>query len=126
VSPRDGIVPELKYLPLSAACFPERSKRAERQLEEYKRDRTAASICQCDRRHRATEIRLESDVRNPRGKTRTYGDLARELAADRATSDSAAAPAAAGDPCHRIVAADGIGGFARTTTAISWRRSVGS
>jgi len=49
----------------------------------------------------------------PRGSTRTYGELARELGAD-----ARAIGQACGDnrlplviPCHRIVAADGIGGF---------------
>ncbi|HJS33818.1 MAG TPA: methylated-DNA--[protein]-cysteine S-methyltransferase [Alphaproteobacteria bacterium] len=49
----------------------------------------------------------------PRGRTRTYGELARELGAD-----ARAIGQACGDnrlpiviPCHRVVAADGIGGF---------------
>ncbi len=53
----------------------------------------------------------------PRGRTRTYGDLARELGAD-----ARAIGQACGDnklpiviPCHRVVAADGIGGFAHST-----------
>ena len=53
----------------------------------------------------------------PRGKTRTYGELARELGAD-----ARAIGQCCGDnrlpiviPCHRIVAADGIGGFAHAT-----------
>ncbi len=50
----------------------------------------------------------------PRGRTRTYGELARELGAD-----ARAIGQACGDnrlpvviPCHRVVAANGIGGFA--------------
>jgi methylated-DNA-[protein]-cysteine S-methyltransferase len=53
----------------------------------------------------------------PRGQTRTYGDLARELGAD-----ARAIGQACGDnrlpiviPCHRIVAADGLGGFGHST-----------
>ena len=54
----------------------------------------------------------------PRGRTRTYGELARELGADpRAIGQ------ACGDnrlpiviPCHRVVAADGLGGFAHATS----------
>jgi methylated-DNA-[protein]-cysteine S-methyltransferase len=49
----------------------------------------------------------------PRGRTRTYGELAREIGAD-----ARAIGQACGDnrlpiiiPCHRIVAADGLGGF---------------
>jgi methylated-DNA-[protein]-cysteine S-methyltransferase len=53
----------------------------------------------------------------PRGSTRTYGELARELGAD-----ARAIGQACGDnrlplviPCHRIVAADGLGGFGHAT-----------
>src|SRR5207247_2139347 len=54
----------------------------------------------------------------PRGKTLTYGELAQRLGAEpRAIGQ------ACGDnrfpiviPCHRVVAADGLGGFAHSTT----------
>ena len=53
----------------------------------------------------------------PRGRTRTYGELARELGADPRDIGQAC-----GDnrlpiviPCHRVVAADGIGGFGHST-----------
>ena len=53
----------------------------------------------------------------PRGKTRTYGELARELGADARDIGKAC-----GDnrlpiviPCHRVVAADGLGGFGHST-----------
>ena len=53
----------------------------------------------------------------PRGKTRTYGELARESGAD-----ARAIGQCCGDnrlpiviPCHRVVAADGIGGFSHTS-----------
>jgi methylated-DNA-[protein]-cysteine S-methyltransferase len=53
----------------------------------------------------------------PRGRTRTYGELARELG-----GEARAVGQACGDnrlpiviPCHRVVAADGIGGFAHAT-----------
>ncbi len=53
----------------------------------------------------------------PRGRTRTYGELARELGAD-----ARAIGQACGDnrlpiviPCHRVVAADGIGGFGHSS-----------
>ena len=52
-----------------------------------------------------------------RGTTRTYGALARELGAD-----ARAIGQACGDnrlpiviPCHRVVAANGVGGFAHST-----------
>jgi methylated-DNA-[protein]-cysteine S-methyltransferase len=53
----------------------------------------------------------------PRGRTRTYGDIARELGTDARNVGQAC-----GDnrlpiviPCHRVVAADGIGGFSHTS-----------
>jgi methylated-DNA-[protein]-cysteine S-methyltransferase len=53
----------------------------------------------------------------PRGRTRTYGEFARELG-----GEARAVGQACGDnrlpiviPCHRVVAADGIGGFAHAT-----------
>ena len=54
----------------------------------------------------------------PRGETRTYGDLARMLrSAPRAVGQ------ACGNnyfplviPCHRVVAAGGLGGFAHTSS----------
>ena len=56
-------------------------------------------------------------MRDSRGKTRTYGELARELGAD-----ARAIGQCCGDnklpiviPCHRVVAADGIGGFGHAT-----------
>ena len=54
--------------------------------------------------------------RIPRGKTRTYGDVAKSLG-----SAARAVGQACGEnrlpiiiPCHRIIAADGIGGFAHS------------
>ena len=54
----------------------------------------------------------------PRGKTRTYGDIARELGGDARDVGQCC-----GDnrfpiviPCHRVVAADGLGGFGHSRT----------
>jgi len=53
----------------------------------------------------------------PRGRTRTYGELAAELG-----GEARAVGQACGDnrlpiviPCHRVVAADGIGGLGHAT-----------
>ncbi len=50
----------------------------------------------------------------PAGQTRTYGDLARELAsAPRAVGQACRAnPCPIVVPCHRVVGAKGLGGFA--------------
>jgi len=122
VATRGGVVTQLKYLPLSAPSVSpvnDLAKRAERQLEGYRGD---------------PDIRFDlpvaiegTDLQKavwqamcaiPRGKTRTYGDLARELGTDPREIGQAC-----GDnrlplviPCHRIVAANGIGGFAHATS----------
>ncbi len=58
----------------------------------------------------------------PRGKTRTYGEIARELGAHFPV-DARDVGQACGDnrfpiviPCHRVVAADGLGGFGHSRT----------
>lgn len=59
-------------------------------------------------------------------RTRTYGDLARELGGEARVRDDGTLARAVGQacgdhrlpiviPCHRVVAADGIGGFAHST-----------
>lgn len=59
--------------------------------------------------------------RIPAGQTRTYGDLARELASSpRAVGGACRAnPISLLIPCHRVVAANGEGGFAGHSTG-SW------
>jgi len=122
VATRDGVVTSLKYLPLSTppvAAKSELARRAERQLEGYKRDPDSAFDLPVV--IEGTELQKavwRAMCAIPRGKTRTYGDLARELGADPRDIGQCC-----GDnrlplviPCHRIVAADGIGGFAHATS----------
>jgi methylated-DNA-[protein]-cysteine S-methyltransferase len=56
-------------------------------------------------------------TRIPVGETRTYGDLARELGSTpRAVGQACGAnPLPVVIPCHRVVAASGLGGFAHST-----------
>jgi methylated-DNA-[protein]-cysteine S-methyltransferase len=122
VAVRDGIVTQLKYLPLafdSVFAQNDLAERAARQLEAYRRDP--------DTRFDLPVVIEGSELQKavwramcaiPRGRTRTYGDLARELGADARDIGQCC-----GDnrlplviPCHRIVAADGIGGFAHATS----------
>jgi len=101
VRTREERVAEISYLPQSVAMRTPTSalaSRAARQLEQYREDPN-------------TRFDL------PRGKTLTYGELARRLGVD-----ARAVGQACGDnrlpiviPCHRVVAADGIGGFAHAT-----------
>jgi methylated-DNA-[protein]-cysteine S-methyltransferase len=122
VATRDGVVTELKYLPLSAVSVSpkiELATRAERQLQSYRSDPNAVF----DLPVAIEGFELQKAVWKamcaiPRGKTRTYGELARELGTDPREIGQAC-----GDnrlplviPCHRIVAANGIGGFAHATS----------
>ena len=126
VAIRDDIVTELKYLPLAAPSISPRSelaKRAARQLEGYKRDPNSAFDLPVVIEGSDLQKAVWQAMRAiPRGKTRTYGDLARELGA-HFSADARDIGQACGDnrlplviPCHRIVAADGIGGFAHATS----------
>jgi methylated-DNA-[protein]-cysteine S-methyltransferase len=125
VKTRDARIVAIHYLPPTVpgeAPANELAERAVRQLERYRADPDTVfdlplhiEGSQFQRRVWALMCAI------PRGRTRTYGDLARELGA----TDFAAARSvgqACGDnrlpiviPCHRVVAANGIGGFAHAT-----------
>ena len=121
VTTRDERVVEIKYLPLSAHSVPPQTPlagRATKQLQDYRQNPDTTF----DLPLLIEGSPLERAVWNamcaiPRGRTRTYGELARELGAD-----ARAIGQACGEnrlpiviPCHRVVAADGIGGFAHST-----------
>ena len=122
VAARGGVVTSLKYLHVSSPSVAAKNALAEkaaRQLEAYKRD--ANSTFDLPVVIEGTELQKavwRAMCAIPRGKTRTYGDLAGELGADARDIGQCC-----GDnrlplviPCHRIVAADGIGGFAHSTS----------
>jgi len=125
VRTRDERVVEIRYLPLSSAViFPtnELAERAARQLERYREDPDA----QFDLPLLVEGTPLQRAVWEamraiPRGRTRTYGDLARELEAAHFATPRAIGQACGDNrlpiviPCHRVVAADGIGGFGHST-----------
>ena len=121
VATRDGFLAEIRYLPLTAeskAPENELAERAARQLERYREDPDARFdlpllIEGTDFQRRLWDALCEI----PRGRTLTYGELARKLDAE-----ARAVGQACGDnklpiviPCHRVVAASGIGGFAHST-----------
>jgi len=121
VKTRDGKVVEIRYLPLSAEKVPAKNKLAEeaaRQLERYRDD--PDTVFDLPIQIEGTPLQRavwQAMCAIPRGKTRTYGELAHELGAD-----ARAIGQCCGDnrlpiviPCHRVVAADGIGGFSHTT-----------
>ena len=121
VATRGGKVAEIRYLPLSSERIPAKNQlaeRAARQLERYRDDPDTVFDLPLLIEGSPLQRGVWDAMRAiPRGHTRTYGELARELGAD-----ARAVGQCCGDnrlpiviPCHRIVAADGIGGFSHTT-----------
>ena len=121
VATRDDRVTHIRYLPLEAPEAAPRNalaERAARQLERYREDADAAFELPLLVEGTPLQMAVWQAMRAiPRGRTRTYGDLARELGAE-----ARAVGQACGDnrlpiviPCHRVVAADGIGGFGHAT-----------
>ena len=122
VRTRDEHVIEFRYLPPSVTRqSPENAlaERAARALERYREDPDTAF----DLPLRIEGSELQRRVWDamcaiPRGRTRTYGEVAKELGAEARVVGQAC-----GDnrlpiiiPCHRIVAADGLGGFGHATS----------
>jgi len=121
VRTRDERVSEICYLPPSVSTRTPANAlagRAARQLEQYRDDPNT---------HFDLPLLIEGTefqrqlwnalCEIPRGKTLTYGELAQRLGVD-----ARAIGQACGDnrlpiviPCHRVVAADGIGGFGHAT-----------
>jgi methylated-DNA-[protein]-cysteine S-methyltransferase len=114
---RNERVMEIHYLPPAHRDIPAGNAlaaRAAEQLERYREDPDARFDLPLAVEGTALQRAVwDAMCAIPRGRTRTYGELARELGAD-----ARAIGQACGDnrlpiviPCHRVVAADGIGGF---------------
>jgi methylated-DNA-[protein]-cysteine S-methyltransferase len=121
VKTRDERVVEIRYLPSSAQIVSPKTPlaaTAARQLERYREDPdTTFDLPLLIEGSELQRGVWDAMCAIPRGRTRRYGDLARELGAD-----ARAIGQACGDnrlpiviPCHRVVAADGIGGFGHST-----------
>jgi len=121
VKTRGERVAEILYLPLSASTAQPRNPLAEkaaRQLERYRADPDTRFELPLAIEGTPFQRSLwEALCGIARGKTLTYGALARRLGAP-----ARAIGQACGDnrlpiviPCHRVVAANGIGGFAHAT-----------
>ena len=118
VKTRNERIAEIRYLPpavaLKAPCNA-LAERAARQLERYREDPDARFDLPLLIEGTPFQRRLwDALCEIPRGKTLTYGELARRL-----DGEARAVGQACGDnrlpiviPCHRVVAANGIGGFA--------------
>ena len=121
VATRDGCVSEIRYLPSSvpvkAATNP-LAERAAGQLTDYlKNPDTRFDLPLLIEGTEFQKQLWNALCEIPRGKTLTYGELAKRLGAE-----ARAIGQACGDnrlpiviPCHRVVAANGIGGFAHRT-----------
>lgn len=109
---------EVVYLPRSAGAMAPANALAERacaQIEKYVAD--PGYRFKLPLKHVGTDFQRrvwEQIAAIPRGQTRTYGDLARALrSAPRAVGQACGTnhfPLVI--PCHRVVAANGLGGFA--------------
>lgn len=113
----DRIV-EIGYLGTATALVSPKNalaERAARQLERYAADADFEFDLPLAPAGSAFQRRVwQAMCRIPRGRTRTYGELARALrSAPRAVGQACGAnPYPIVVPCHRVVAASGIGGFA--------------
>jgi methylated-DNA-[protein]-cysteine S-methyltransferase len=121
VATRDGCVTGIRYLPPAAAALAPQdalAERAARQLERYRDDPDATFDLPLAIDGTPLQLAVWQAMRAiARGRTRTYGELAAELGAEaRAVGQACGAnrlPIVI--PCHRVVAADGIGGFGHST-----------
>jgi methylated-DNA-[protein]-cysteine S-methyltransferase len=121
----DDRVIAIHYLPPSARSEAPRNalaERAVRQLERYRKDPDAVFDLPVLVEGSAFQRRVwDLMCAIPRGKTRTYGELARELGGEFVATARAVGQACGDNrlpiviPCHRVVAANGIGGFAHAT-----------
>jgi methylated-DNA-[protein]-cysteine S-methyltransferase len=125
VATREDRVVEIRYLPLSSSTISARNslaERAARQLERYREDPDTRFDLPLAIEGTPFQRRLwDALCEIQRGKTLTYGELARRLGGED-WEMSRAVGQACGDnrlpiviPCHRVVAANGIGGFAHAT-----------
>jgi len=118
VATREGRVVEIRYLPPTAPELAPTSPLAERaahELERYRDDPRAPFDLPLLVEGTPFQRRVWNALREiPCGETVTYGELAR-----RVGGEARAVGQACGDnllpivvPCHRVVGANGLGGFA--------------
>jgi methylated-DNA-[protein]-cysteine S-methyltransferase len=125
VATREEKISGIRYLPLaSESKDPQNAlaERAVRQLERYRVDPDAKFDLPLLIEGSEFQRRLWAALCEiPRGRTLTYGEMARKLGGEDFESARAVGQACGDNrlpiviPCHRVVAADGIGGFSHTT-----------
>ena len=125
VATREDRVAQIRYLPLSASNVSAKNalaERAARQLERYREDPDTRFDLPLLIEGTPLQRRVwEAMCAIPRGETRTYGAIAQQLG-ETDYKKVRAIGQACGDnrlpiviPCHRVVAANGLGGFAHST-----------
>ena len=122
---REGRVSGIKYLPLSVDSMNPGNalaERAVRQIERYREDPDAKFDLPLLIEGTPFQLRLWDALRKiPRGRTLTYGEMARKLGGEDFESARSVGQACGDNrlpiviPCHRVVAADGLGGFGHST-----------
>ena len=125
VRTRGELVTDICYLPPSAPSRSPRNALAEeaaRQLAAYRNDPDTRFDLPLLIEGTPFQRRLWAALCEiPRGKTLTYGELARRLGGQGVEMRRAVGQACGDNrlpiviPCHRVVAANGIGGFAHAT-----------
>jgi methylated-DNA-[protein]-cysteine S-methyltransferase len=125
VATRDGRVTEIRYLPPASPVIPAKNPlaaEAERQLKAYLKNPDARFDLPLLVEGTEFQKKLWAALCEiPRGKTLTYGELARKLGSSDHEMNRAVGQACGDNrlpvviPCHRVVAAGGLGGFAHAT-----------
>lgn len=125
VRTRDERVTDICYLPPGAPVVSPRTllgERAARQLEAYLADPDTRFDLPLLIEGTPFQRKLWAALGEiPRGRTLTYGELAQRLGGQGAEMNRAVGQACGDNrlpiviPCHRVVAANGLGGFAHTT-----------
>lgn len=117
-------IAEIEFLPPTTparAPVDELARRACRQLEAYLGDPAAPFDLPLQPRGTPFQRRVWQAIRAiPRGETATYGALAQQLnSAPRAIGQACGAnPYPVVVPCHRVVGAAGLGGFAHARAGL--------
>jgi methylated-DNA-[protein]-cysteine S-methyltransferase len=125
VATREGRVTEIRYLPPSAPMIPAKNPlaaEAERQIKAYLENPDTMFDLPLLVEGTEFQKRLWAALCEiPRGRTVTYGQLARKLGGADHEMNRAVGQACGDNrlpvviPCHRVVAAGGLGGFAHAT-----------
>jgi methylated-DNA-[protein]-cysteine S-methyltransferase len=125
VRTRDERVTDIEYLPPSAPLVSPKSplgEKAAKQLEAYLADPDTRFDLPLAVEGTPFQKRLWAALCEiPRGRTVTYGALARQLGGQNVEMTRAVGQACGDNrlpiviPCHRVVAANGLGGFAHST-----------